>query len=334
MKRKAKRGSQYERVVAAVLRAMDPRSKVRRGQWVSGPDGRRELDVLVEGNADGQGRRVLIECKDYSPKKTGPVGIQHVDALESKRRDMQADVAIICSNAGFTTQAVHKASRVGIDLISVMRRGDKRIRFAVTQEMYVRKVKVEELNISLQGPEPICLSGVRFDDVIFEGAPVGNWIVRRAMTLIGSNPIVAGSYAGTYPLRSPLEFTLPSGPVTVSQVDFNLRISGGWYAQQVTLDTTHGGMYDWLRHCVRMAPGHFLINVVDINAGKLIDRPPDRMLHGERNLPTGHLLVKLLLITGLEPREPIPDLNSHVVLEDLDPLIKDLPAEAYTSVRA
>ena len=247
---------------------------------------------------------------------------------------MQADVAIICSNAGFTTQAVHKASRVGIGLVSVMRRGDKRIRFAIAQELYVRKVKVEELNISLQGPDPITLSGVRFEDVIFEGAPVGNWIVRRAMTMIGSNPIVAGSYTGTYPLRSPLEFSLPSGPVTVSRVDFNLRISGGWYAQQVTFDTTHGGMYDWLQHCVRMAPGDFLINVVDMNAGKLIDRPPDKVLYGVRNLPTEHALVKLLLITGLEPREPVPDLNIHIAPKELDPLINDLTAEAYTSVRA
>ena len=83
-----------------------------------------------------------------------------------------------------------------------------------------------------------------------------------------------------------------------------------------------------------MAPGDFIIKVVDMNAGRLIDRPPEKVLYGVRNLPTGHALFKLLLITGLEPREPVPDLNIHVAIEDLDPLINDLPVEAYTSVRA
>src|SRR2546427_10431949 len=119
-----KRGKPFERVVKEVLSTLDPRSVVRQGQWVTGPDGRRELDVLIEGSVEGVRRRVLVECKDFNPNTTGPVGIRFVDALESKRRDLAADVSFICSNAGFTTDAIRKAKRVGIGLIAVLRERD------------------------------------------------------------------------------------------------------------------------------------------------------------------------------------------------------------------
>lgn len=108
--------------MAEVARAFDPNANVTQGQWVIGPDGRRELDVLIEGTADGRQTKGLIECKDFNPGTTGPVGIAYVDALESKRRDIGADVSLICSNAGFTVDALRKAKRVGIGLISLMKR--------------------------------------------------------------------------------------------------------------------------------------------------------------------------------------------------------------------
>ena len=72
------------------------------------PDGRRDRDVVIEGTAEGKRRHVLIECKDFNPNSTGPVGIGYVDALESKHRDLGMDVSFICSNAGFTTCAIRK----------------------------------------------------------------------------------------------------------------------------------------------------------------------------------------------------------------------------------
>ena len=58
----------------------------------------------------------------------------------------------------------------------------------------------------------------------------------------------------THALTEPLEFTLPSGSVRVTQFGFRFQLTGGWYVQQVTLDATHG-IYDWLRHRVHLAPG-------------------------------------------------------------------------------
>ncbi len=173
-----KLGRAFERVVKDVFSAMDQKSVVRHGQWVTGPDGRRELDVLVEGTVEGIPRRVLVECKDFNSRTTGPVGIGFIDALESKRRDLAADVSFICSNAGFTADAVRKAKRVGIGLIGVLRERDQRIRFQVKEEIYIRRVKVETLTISLQTDPPATLDGVPFEAITLRGEPVGNWVLR------------------------------------------------------------------------------------------------------------------------------------------------------------
>jgi hypothetical protein len=207
---------------------------------VIGPDGRRELDVLIEGSVEGIQRRVLVECKDFNPKSTGPVGIGLVDALDSKSRDLAADVSFLCSNAGFTADAIRKAKRVGIGLIGVLKERDHRVRIQVREEIYIRRVTVQALTIGLM-PEPaVTLGGIPFDAITFRGVPLGNWVLRRAMLLIGSNPIVAGTFKAAHTLRTPVEFELPSGPVTATRVDFNLTISGGWFAQQVGLDATAG----------------------------------------------------------------------------------------------
>jgi len=316
------------------MQAMEPGAQVRRGQWVVGPDGRRELDVVVRGHTEGQRRSVLVECKDFDPGSTGPVGIGYVDALESKQRDLGIGFAMLCTNAGFTADAVRKAARVGIGLVGVMRKGDGRIRFAVTEDLYTRKVKVEELKISLRGPSPIDLTNVRFEEVLSEGVPVGNWVTRRVMLFVGSNPIVSGSYTASHQFRRPVEFEIPSGPVVVENLGFQLRITGAWFEQQITIDATHG-LYDWIRHRVRLAPGpgQLFLNGVNLDAGQQVDRPPEREL-AQRDLRRGEVNIALMMLSGLDVREPSPNLGAQIEPDDLDVFLKDLTPEMYTSVGA
>jgi hypothetical protein len=332
----SKKGQGFERVVAEVVKAMDPRATVRQGEWVVGPDGRREMDVLVSGTADGQRRTVLIECKDFHPRRTGPVGIGYVDALESKRRDVRVDVALMCSNAGFTADAIRKAKRVGIGLIAVMRKGDKRIRFLVPEELYTRRIKVENLTIGLcRGDSPIQLDGAPFAAILYEGNPIGNWVIRRVMLLLGANPIVKGSYTATHRLTTPLMLEVQAGPVSVDEIAYHLRISGGWFAQKVTFDAS-AGLYDWLRRRVRLAPGptQFHINNVDVNAGDPIGRPPDHVLSETTDVRDGEMTFRLLAVDGLEPREPVPEIDRFVRPEDLEIVMKNIPDDAYTSSHA
>lgn len=93
--------------------------------------------------------------------------------------------------AGFTADAIRKAKRVGIGLIAVFKEGDKRVRFEVNEEIYLRRVRVESLTISLPSTH---LHDTPFYAITYQGIPVGNWVARRARLLIGLNPI------GTFPI--------------------------------------------------------------------------------------------------------------------------------------
>ena len=146
--KKPKRGRPFEEVVAEVVPAIDPRATVRQGKWTDGPDGRRDRDVSIDGTVNGAPYKALVECKDYDRETTGPVGIGVVDALDSKRRDLGVQIAIICSNAGFTEPATRKAKRVGIVLIGLFRQTDGRIRHQLIEQVYFRRLKIEYLGFS------------------------------------------------------------------------------------------------------------------------------------------------------------------------------------------
>jgi len=89
-----KAGKIYEKLVNNIVSTMSPGARVQYGQWTVGPDGRRELDVEIRGIIDGEDQFVVIECKDWNVA----IDIGVVDALDSKRRDIDADYALIFSN--------------------------------------------------------------------------------------------------------------------------------------------------------------------------------------------------------------------------------------------
>jgi hypothetical protein len=329
----AKAGTPFQRVVADVARAMDPKATVEDGKWVTGPDGRRDMDVSVTGTVDGEERTVLIECKDYDPRKTGPVGIRYVDEIDSKRRDLGVDAAFLCSNAGFTSNAVRKAQRVGVGLIGVMKKGDDRIRFLIPEALYTRQVELRDFQMTLyRDGDPLDLNGIDFMSIVHEGLPLGNWIFRRARMMAAVNLVVAGRIDESYRLTKPITIEWPGGSESIDRIDFRFSIVGGWYEQDVTYDAS-AGIYDWARRRVRLAPGpsQFHINNVVVDGGDPIDRPPEHALSMD-HLP-GEMLVRLLLITNGDTPDG-PELDGLIHPDDLDDVLQDIPPEAFTSAPA
>ena len=319
-KNREKRGKPFERLVKEVLSMFEPAAIVRHGPWVEGPDGRRELDVYIEGTVDGIPRRTLVECKDFNPKTTGPVGIGLVDALESKRRDVGVDASFICSNAGFTTEARRKAKRVGIGLIAVLRARDPRIRYQVQEDLYYRKLKVELLEMGFSSPSPVDPAKVPLDQVMFKGLPVQNWILGRVWALLHSNPITDGAFQKSHRLRSPVEFTAPNGSVIATYLSYRFLVSGSWFEQEVTLDATTA-VYDWLRRRVRLLPGlgqSFLIGPFRSDTGRPVAQPPDPELEFPPETRPGESWLQLVQVEGLGLSEPSPPLDDLVVAEDLN----------------
>jgi Restriction endonuclease len=126
MTTRSKPGDYYTDFVGRVLALLEPDRTIRVGEWVDGPDGRRDMDVEVRGTLNGQPHFYLVERKDWDR----PVGIQVIDALDSKRTDLAADRAIIYSNSGFTEPAIKKAKSVAIELASALCEHDPKIAYS------------------------------------------------------------------------------------------------------------------------------------------------------------------------------------------------------------
>ena len=60
----AKPGDEYRELVGTVMAALDPGSAVKTEQWITGPDGERDMDVEVRGTLKGTPHFILVECKD------------------------------------------------------------------------------------------------------------------------------------------------------------------------------------------------------------------------------------------------------------------------------
>lgn len=331
----AKLGKQFQLVVADVVQEMDPNATVREGKWIEGPDGLREIDVIVEGAVDGTVRRVQIECRDYT-NEGRPIGIGAIDALKSKHRDLKMDVSLLCSNAGFSSDAVRKARRVRIGLIGVLREDDPRIRYRVFDEVYVRRVECVpnscDVRIDWKGPVP-AQRDLDLTHITYDGAPVFNWLVSRVPIYLGANPVVKGVHSLTFRFKRSVEFRLPNGPLSASAVHIRFEVTGSWIAVKSQIDAT-SGLYDWVRRTIRLGPGAGRIVFKDVpfgEGGDAIRCPPDFNASKLTSLSDGDVSLSILDLGGYVQPQTIPQLNDFVVDEDLAPIRSGIPPEAcYT----
>jgi hypothetical protein len=329
-------GRGFEEVVADVLKAMDPAATVSIGPWVPGSDGRREVDVLVEGTADGDAIRVIVECKDFDPKKTGPVGIQYLDSLDSKRRDLNAKIAIVASNAGFTSDAIRKGKRLGIGVVGIMRKGDARLRFAVEEEVYSRQISVRDVSGGFEGDNPEQIKRLNTTGPpTFDGKTASRWLIQKLVNAIGANPIVQGRVRTDFNFLSSVNLVWPGGTAPVNFAYVEATIAGAWFAHQVTLDAT-SGVYDWVRRRVRMAAGSVSTKNIDFYRGKRISRPPEHELQ-RYTLPfvPGEVDMRfVMLVPPYQSLDDAPQLDPFVRPSDLATRIAGLSDENITSLSA
>jgi hypothetical protein len=270
-----KAGRAFESVVADIVREFDSTPHVETNVIVDGPDGHREIDVLIDGSVSGIVRKAFIECKDYNPER-GPLGIAVVDALESKRRDLNYDLCALCSNAGFTADAVRKAARTGIALFGALKDGDERIRYRVLDEIFVLKIDVENVSASVTlgaNFRPIDLDLMRLQ---FGGLKVQAWLVDRVHKyLMSIRENGKGQHRLALQFSSPVPCEYDSEPIGLRQLSVDMYVVAQWHSQIVEHATT-SGFYDWARRKIRMASGPQTMSYRNVNldgAGKPIDAP-------------------------------------------------------------
>jgi hypothetical protein len=246
---RSKPGDYYTDFVARVLSLLEPDCKVRVGEWIDGPDGRRDMDVEVRGSLDGRSHLCLVECKDWDRR----VGIQVVDALDSKRTDVRADRAIIYSNSGFTAPAIRKAKRVGIELASAVCEHDPAIRPRLVTRHVARAVVIRDFVVRLMVIEPArppTPFGVH--DIFFDGLPLQNWVHEHsAMALPGDAD--TGRIELEYRFRDPAVFQVRGEPVRVAGFRLVLSYDGKWFYQDGPVDLSVGA-YDVVQGAVLVPP--------------------------------------------------------------------------------
>jgi hypothetical protein len=118
MNRKHNTGKDYEEMVLFVYRVLCGDSSfrdVRHNVKLDGPDGERQIDVLVIHDYANVRYTTIIECKDYR----GKLNVTHVDAFASKLVDVKASKGILVSRNGFSKTACQKAKRLGIELCMI-----------------------------------------------------------------------------------------------------------------------------------------------------------------------------------------------------------------------
>jgi hypothetical protein len=327
------RGRPYQQLVAEVARAFDPGAVVTEGEWISGPDGRLDMDVAIRGHIKGQPILVVIECKDFDVRTTGKVGREFVDALDSKRHDLGASGAIMCSNSGFTADALRKAKRKGIGMISVLRKGDGRARAEIHEEIFLRRVRFGEWRFTYHGVESIAqkIGTPGIHSVRFAGRSLDAWLQHRAVLVAMANPSVTERLRASFQFREPLKFSCGEESLVLKAVEVGFVYRTEWLSQTVRLDASLG-MYDYLRGRVRLAPGEnqYVIEGINWDTAEPCD-PPDASTPLLTGLRSGEVDIALVMVEGMNVAaapDP-PDLECHVVPDDLQ---CSIPSEAQQAV--
>ncbi len=113
-----KQGTQFEHLaheVFTVLSKEKEYEKVEHDVNIIGPDGPRQIDVLISGSVGPFEVKTIVECKDYNKN----VNVTAIDALYSKLLDVNAQKAVLVARKGFSSGAKKKAKRLGISLCTL-----------------------------------------------------------------------------------------------------------------------------------------------------------------------------------------------------------------------
>ncbi len=239
-------GKAYEDLVAEILALFEPTAVVKSKTFVTGPDGSRDIDVSIRGSVNGKNVLVIVECKDYDGAKTGPVGIGIVDAFESKRRDLGADFAIICSNSGFTKPALAKAARVSIGAISILAKHDSRVKVEVQQMVYFRRIVLGDVRITFFGRDGKALELIASEEIYYEQLPVRTWALNRAAILATLNKVSSGGGSKRYRFLDTNQFSIAGRPLMLSALEIVYAYTARWQQVLIRVDSP-SGLFDYIR---------------------------------------------------------------------------------------
>ena len=309
------RNDEYRTLVANVIHAFEPRAHITVGGAVIGPDGARIVDIQVWPVAGSSGPIVV----DVIDRRDGtPVGIDAIDAAESKRKDINATAMLVCSNTGFDSVALSKAKRTKIGLISAIKRGDALLTGRIEEEIYLRKITIEKLDITYYGLTSSDSERLRTlkdnNNIKRSGISVAPWLQMRVSKALLANAMSPLLFAtpkdderilATFDFKKPTAFKVDGQKVTLKRISVAFRPQVQWLSQIVRLDAT-AAIYDYLRGRLKLAPGvqQYVIEGVNFDSAKPIDAPPHAETSVGVGLQPGEIDVRLIMLHGVVSPDP------------------------------
>jgi hypothetical protein len=261
----------YRRLVAAVLYALDPTGTLSVGPLVSTPDGTRKVDIEIR--LIYKHRPVLVAVTVVNLQSGMRAGISVVDAADSERSDINADVMLVCSNTGFSQEAIRKAKRKHIGLISVLRQGDKLVKTVIEEEVYLRKIDINPVTVGWSGENP---SRIYLPGLLYHGGSIVGWLRLKAALMAGMNPDLNFRVTKTFRFKSPASVGRWRGkPITMNSLSVSFTPRTQWLSETVQLDAPDG-IYDYVRGSLILPSGRssFVIRGLNFDRGTPISRPP------------------------------------------------------------
>ena len=107
-------GKPYETFVFELHQALNKDNRFKSVELdvkLIGPEGPRQIDVLLRYEFDNKELMTFVECRDYANR----LDIKHIEQFHSKLLDFKAK-GVLISRKGFSKAAKSKAKRVGITL--------------------------------------------------------------------------------------------------------------------------------------------------------------------------------------------------------------------------
>ena len=143
-----KEGTRFEHITVEVFTILckdKEYEKVEHDVFLKGPDGPRQIDVLISSKVGPFDVKIIIECKDYNKN----VNVTALDALYSKLQDVNAQKAIMVARKGFTIGAKKKAQRLGISLCPIHSMEHEKWKFEVEIPIIITEYACEKISPSM-----------------------------------------------------------------------------------------------------------------------------------------------------------------------------------------
>jgi hypothetical protein len=144
---KTNTGKKFEKLTESIYKKLVVDSRfesVEHNVFLNGPEGPRQIDVLVTKTIGDIKFLTVIECKDYKDNIT----IETIDGFHSKLVDIKASKGIMVTRKGFSKKTFAKAKRLGITLCTAQEALSPKWKLDIDAPVRIKEIKLTYMDFN------------------------------------------------------------------------------------------------------------------------------------------------------------------------------------------